>query len=54
MLVPEGTVNTGEASNYGIFFDDNEYDYMQHLKPVGLQEDGVESMLIEAPPCAEG
>ena len=27
---------------------------MQHLKPVGLQEDGVESVLIEAPPVQKG
>ncbi|KAI0785292.1 hypothetical protein BC629DRAFT_1440412 [Irpex lacteus] len=25
------------------------YDYMQHLRPVGMQEDGVDSVLIEAP-----
>ncbi|KAI0652329.1 Low temperature viability protein-domain-containing protein [Trametes meyenii] len=41
--------NIGEASLYGVYFDDTEYDYMQHLKPVGLQEDGVESMWLEAP-----
>ena len=44
----------GEAANYGIFFDDTEYDYMQHLKPVGLREDGVESVLIEAPSVQKG
>jgi len=47
-------VNIGEAADYGIFFDDAEYDYMQHLKPVGLQEDGVESILIEAPSVQKG
>jgi protein LTV1 len=47
-------VNIGEAANYGIFFDDSEYDYMQHLKPVGLQEDGVESTLVEAPSVQRG
>ncbi|KAF9786725.1 Low temperature viability protein-domain-containing protein [Thelephora terrestris] len=46
--------NVGEAANYGIFYDDTEYDYMQHLKPVGLQEDGVESVLIEAPSVQKG
>jgi protein LTV1 len=25
----------GKASNYGITFDDSEYDYLQHLKPIG-------------------
>ncbi|KAF8665428.1 hypothetical protein AX16_000447 [Volvariella volvacea WC 439] len=39
----------GEAALYGIYYDDTEYDYMQHLKPVGVQEDGVESMWVEAP-----
>lgn len=41
--------NVGEASLYGIYYDDTEYDYMQHLRTVGVQEDGVESVLIEAP-----
>ncbi|ETS63935.1 hypothetical protein PaG_02264 [Moesziomyces aphidis] len=26
--------NIGEAANYGIYFDDTEYDYMQHLRPI--------------------
>ena len=34
---------------YGVLFDDTAYDYMQHLRTVGVQEDGVESVLIEAP-----
>ncbi|KAL1951247.1 hypothetical protein VTO73DRAFT_396 [Trametes versicolor] len=41
--------NLGEATLYGVYYDDTEYDYMQHLKPVGLQEDGVESQWLEAP-----
>lgn len=41
--------NVGEASLYGIYYDDTDYDYMQHLRPVGLQEDGVESTLLSAP-----
>ncbi|KAJ3509493.1 hypothetical protein NLJ89_g5199 [Agrocybe chaxingu] len=39
----------GESSLYGIYYDDTEYDYMQHLRPVGVQEEGVDSVLIEAP-----
>lgn len=27
--------NEGEAAGYGIFFDDTEYDYMQHLREIG-------------------
>ncbi|KIJ66375.1 hypothetical protein HYDPIDRAFT_86517 [Hydnomerulius pinastri MD-312] len=41
--------NVGEAALYGIYFDDTEYDYMQHLRTVGAEEEGVESILIEAP-----
>lgn len=39
----------GEAALYGIYYDDTEYDYMQHLRPIGVEEEGVESVLIEAP-----
>ena len=46
--------NIGEAALYGVYYDDTDYDYMQHLRPVGLQEDGVESMLIEAPVKGKG
>ncbi|KAJ9143841.1 Low temperature viability protein [Pleurostoma richardsiae] len=27
--------NEGEAANFGIFYDDTEYDYMQHLRELG-------------------
>ncbi|KAA8647609.1 hypothetical protein EYZ11_003242 [Aspergillus tanneri] len=27
--------NEGEAANYGVFFDDTKYDYMQHLRELG-------------------
>lgn len=35
----------GDASAYGIYFDDESYNYMQHLRPVGA----MDSYLIEAP-----
>lgn len=41
--------HVGEAALYGIYYDDTEYDYLQHLRAVGVQEDGVDSVLIEAP-----
>jgi protein LTV1 len=44
--VDEIRENEGEAAEYGIFFDDTEYDYMQHLRPVGEAADAV---LLEAP-----
>ncbi|EHA51630.1 hypothetical protein MCOR27_005270 [Pyricularia oryzae] len=27
--------NEGEAANYGVYFDDTEYDYMQHMRDLG-------------------
>jgi protein LTV1 len=50
-ILPESELDTniGEASLYGVYYDDSEYNYMQHLRTVGVQEDGVESVLIEAP-----
>ncbi|KZT39693.1 LTV-domain-containing protein [Sistotremastrum suecicum HHB10207 ss-3] len=41
--------NVGEASLYGVYYDDTDYDYMQHLRPVGIQEEGVDSIWIDAP-----
>lgn len=49
----ESRQNVGEATLYGVYYDDTEYDYMQHLRPVGVQEEGVDSILIEAPKAAK-
>ena len=38
--------NEGEAAEYGVYFDDTEYDYMQHLRSVG---DDPGAILLEAP-----
>ena len=40
--------NEGEAANYGVYFDDTEYDYMQHLRDVG--EGSGEAHFIDAAP----
>lgn len=40
--------NEGEAANYGIYFDDTQYDYMQHLRELGTG-DG-DSYFVEAKP----
>ncbi|KAL2152538.1 hypothetical protein VTH82DRAFT_5722 [Thermothelomyces myriococcoides] len=40
--------NEGEAANYGIYFDDTEYDYMQHLRDLG--QGGGEAVFVEANP----
>lgn len=33
--------NEGLAAQYGILYDDSNYDYMQHLRPIGQASDGV-------------
>lgn len=38
--------NEGEAAEYGIYYDDTEYDYMQHLR--NLNAGGGESVWVEA------
>ncbi|KAH7886185.1 Low temperature viability protein-domain-containing protein [Phlebopus sp. FC_14] len=48
-IAHDAHANVGEAALYGVYFDDTEYDYMQHLRAVGAEEEGVESILIEAP-----
>ncbi|KAG1406037.1 hypothetical protein G6F60_003204 [Rhizopus arrhizus] len=35
----------GQAALYGIYYDDSEYDYTQHLKPIGA----VDAVFLEAP-----
>ena len=39
--------NEGEAANYGIYYDDTEYDYMQHMRDLGTG--GGEAYFLEAP-----
>lgn len=39
--------NEGEAANYGIFYDDSEYDYMQHMRDLG---EGGDGFFIESAP----
>ncbi|KAK6353496.1 hypothetical protein TWF696_005459 [Orbilia brochopaga] len=38
--------NEGEAALYGIYYDDTEYDYMQHMRDIGVSSEAV---FIEAP-----
>ncbi|EED18191.1 low-temperature viability protein ltv1 [Talaromyces stipitatus ATCC 10500] len=40
--------NEGEAANYGIYYDDSKYDYMQHLRELGTA--GGNSYFVEAAP----
>jgi protein LTV1 len=38
--------NEGEAANYGVYYDDTEYDYMQHIRDTGTLEG---ALTLEAP-----
>ncbi|KAJ6264051.1 hypothetical protein Dda_0191 [Drechslerella dactyloides] len=38
--------NEGEAALHGIYYDDTEYDYMQHMRDIGVS---AEAVFIEAP-----
>ncbi|OJJ64895.1 hypothetical protein ASPSYDRAFT_168917 [Aspergillus sydowii CBS 593.65] len=38
--------NEGEAANYGIYYDDSKYDYMQHMRDLGTG--GGDSFFVEA------
>ncbi|KAJ5099782.1 hypothetical protein N7532_006783 [Penicillium argentinense] len=40
--------NEGEAANYGIYYDDSRYDYMQHLRELGTGSG--DSYFVEAKP----
>ena len=39
--------NEGEAANYGIYYDDTEYDYMRHMRDLG--SGSGEAHFVEAP-----
>lgn len=41
--------NEGEAAEYGVYFDDTEYDYMQHMRDLNGGSGDEESYFLEAP-----
>ncbi|MCJ1247221.1 hypothetical protein MMC30_004435 [Trapelia coarctata] len=41
--------NEGEAAEYGIYYDDTEYDYMQHMRDLNGGNGSGESYFVEAP-----
>jgi protein LTV1 len=41
--------NEGEAAEHGVYFDDTEYDYMQHLRDLGGPSEGGQAVWIDAP-----
>lgn len=40
--------NEGEAAEYGVYFDDTEYDYMQHIRGLNSGTGDGESFFVEA------
>lgn len=42
--------NEGEAAEHGIYFDDTEYDYMQHIRDLNSESGDGESFFVEAAP----
>ena len=42
--------NEGEAAEHGIYFDDTEYDYMQHVRDLNSGNGDGESFFVEAAP----
>jgi protein LTV1 len=40
--------NEGEAAQYGVYYDDTEYDYMQHLRDLDSSGGGGEVVFVEA------
>ena len=41
--------NEGEAAEHGVYFDDTEYDYMQHMRDTDGRDGSGESFFVEAP-----
>ncbi|MCJ1351100.1 MAG: hypothetical protein MMC33_001082 [Icmadophila ericetorum] len=41
--------NEGEAAEYGIYYDDTSYDYMQHMRDLNGGDGNGESFFVEAP-----
>ena len=46
---PRVRENEGEAAEYGIYYDDTEYDYMQHMRDLNGGDGSGESYFVEAP-----
>lgn len=46
--LPNFRDNEGEAAEHGIFFDDTEYDYMQHIRDLNAGSSNGQSYFVEA------
>ncbi len=53
-ILPGVRDNEGEAAEYGIYYDDTEYDYMQHMRDLNGGNAGGESYFVEAPIRKQG
>lgn len=46
--------NEGEAAEYGVYFDDTEYDYMQHMRDLNGGSGDGQNYFVEAPAKKQG
>ena len=46
--------NEGEAAEYGVYYDDTEYDYMQHMRDLNGGSGNGQSYFVEAPAKKQG
>lgn len=46
--------NEGEAAEHGIYYDDTEYDYMQHMRDLNSGSGDRQSYFVEAPAKRQG
>lgn len=46
--------NEGEAAEYGVYFDDTDYDYMQHMRDLNGGNGDGQSYFVEAPIKKQG
>lgn len=53
-LLPGVRDNEGEAAEYGIYYDDTEYDYMQHMRDLNGGDINGEGYFVEAPTRKQG
>lgn len=53
-VLPAVRENEGEAAEYGIYYDDTEYDYMQHMRDLNGGKVNGGSYFVEAPTKKQG
>ena len=53
-ILPEIRDNEGEAAEHGIYYDDTDYDYMQHMRDLNRGGGDGESYFVEAPIRKQG